>query len=172
MNFDNIEDNKDQVRVRKTLSPSVQILTVEEAEFKNNVNMKEYLALKLVNADGQYMKPQIYVTTNSGWARVKELATALGNPLVGDLTNDQIIGKLLGGKATFIIDGEIELANIDGNDVKVTRPVLRFSHFAFPTAELAQHNGEFRIKDKTSEGTTSDSPFVPVESGDVNDLPF
>lgn len=169
INFDEVGEIKGvEPRVRKMLSPSVQVLTVEEAEFKDNTNGKRYLALKLVNLEGQYMKPQLYVTTNSGWARVKELATSTGNPLVGNLDEDQVIGKILNKTAGFIVDGEITMADIDGNTVRVTRPNLRFTKFSFPVNELEANQGKFKIVDKTSPAENLET----VEQNDINDLPF
>jgi hypothetical protein len=169
INFDEVNEITGvEPRERKMLSPSVQVLTVEEAEFKDNANAKRYLALKLVNEKGQYMKSQIYVTTNSGWARVKELAASTGNPLAGNLDESQIVAKILGKSAGFIIDGEITMADIDGNTVKVTRPTLRFTKFSFPVNELEANQGKFKITDKTVAVETLDS----IPAVDVNDLPF
>lgn len=171
VNFNNIEENKSLVTKRKTIEPSVQILTIAEAEFKKNVNDKEYLALRLVNEDDQYLKPQIYVTTNSGWARVKELATSAGIVL-GEETNETIVAKLLGKKAGFVINGSKEIATIDGENVVVTRGELPFSKFSFPVADLANWEGKFKIVDKTA---TESAPSTGIDLGvkeDPNDLPF
>lgn len=170
INFDEVSEIKGvEPRVRKMLSPSTQILTIEEAEFKDNANGKRYLALKLTNNEGQYMKPQLYVTTNSGWARVKELATSVNNPLSGSLSEDQVISKILNKQAGFVIDGEITMVDIDGNTVKVTKPTLRFTKFSFPVNELANFEGKFRIVDKTVATT---EVMAEVEGNDINDLPF
>lgn len=151
INFDEIENGSNNGGTeRKTVSPGVDIFTIEEGEVKNNTNGKEFLALKFVNKDGKYLREQFYTTTPGALKRVKELASNAGVSLT-QATAEQVVAKLIGTKVGLIVGADKELADIDGNQVIVTRSRLKNPYnFSFKPDELEKwKDSKIVIEDKT-----------------------
>lgn len=173
INFNEVElggnSNNDRAP-RKTVSPGVDVFTIEEAEVKSNTNDKQYLALKFVNAAGQYLKEQFYITTANALKRVKELATNSGVTL-GEETAEQVAAKLIGTKVGLIVGGEKESAVIEGRETVVTRSRIKNAYnFSFKATELEKwKDSKIIIEDKTVPASAGvlDSP-----DDKSSDLPF
>lgn len=173
INFNEVDlnENSNSDRApRKTVSPGVDIFTIEEAEVKSNTNDKQYIALKFVNAAGQYLKEQFYITTTNALKRVKELATNAGVTL-GEETADQVAAKLIGNKVGLIVGADKENAVIDGRETVVTRSRIKNAYnFSFKAAELEKwKDSKITIEDKTVQAATT-GVDLPTEA--TSDLPF
>lgn len=171
LNFDELakDSNNSQFGPRKTAKPGVDVFTVEEAEVKNNVNGKEFIGFKFVNAEGQYFKEQFY-TNGFGGKRVFELATNAGLTLKGKVSTEDVAAQLIGSKVGLIVGGEKEDAVIDGKQLVVTRAKIKGAYnFSFKATELEKYkDAPFVIEDKTSGAVAS----VGEISADENELPF
>lgn len=171
INFDEKRDNGGQQFTRKTASPGVDVFTIEEAEIKNNVNGKEYVALKFVNGAGQYFKEQMY-TNGFGGKRVQELAENAGLVLTGQVTTDDLAPQLIGTKVGLIVGGDKEDAIIDGKQLVVTRAKLKGAYnFSFKPADLDKYKEyPITIEDKTAALSPTGSNLP--DTTEANDLPF
>lgn len=154
---------------RKTVSPGVDVFTIEEAEVKQNTNGKEFISFKFVNPKGQYLKEAFYTTTTNALKRVKEVATHAGIDL-GESDMEEVAAKLTGAKVGLIVGGEKENATIDGREVAVTRArIMGAYNFSFRPSELEfKRDAKIVIEDKTSIAPVQ----LPTDTAESNDLPF
>lgn len=174
INFDAPEMNApaQQQSERKTVSPGVDIFTIEEAEAKENSNGKAFIGFKFVNKDGKYFKDQFYITTVNAQKRVKELATNSGVSL-GQSTPEEIAAKLMGAKVGLVVGGDKEFADIDGKQVAVTRAKIKGAYnFSFKPTELEKwKDSKIEIEDKTV-GAVQQDPMSMSSTTSDDSLPF
>lgn len=158
---------------RKTVSPGVDLFTIEEAEVKQNTNNKEYIALKFVNKDGKYFKEQFYTTTVNALKRVKELATNSGIQL-GEEDMEGVAAKLMGAKVGLIVGGEKERVDINGDQVLVTRARIKNAYnFSFKPADFeSKKDSKIIIEDKTLVTAAPDNLAGATTTNPTDDLPF
>jgi len=176
MNFNFSEVAENTPIVSKQAKPGMALFTIKGVEFKTNSNDKAYFVVEFVNKENQTFKHQFYVSSPKAMARLKELSNNCKVTLGAAETPDLIIAKLVGKQVILIVDGDKEIANIDGKDVVVTRPTLRFVHFSFDVdSGVTLNNDNVIINDKTgglvpsAAGTPTDSLSAPAP---LNDLPF
>lgn len=172
LNFNNIPEN--QVQESKSVKPGVNVFTITSAESKVNKNDNAYLLIEFATADEKKFKALFYINSDKGLARVKELANNSGIEL-GEITVDALCTKLIGAKVGLIVDGEEQMADINGKLVKVTRPVLRFAKFSFKADAYEDFkNTPTKLKPLEPAITAVADPMAEMAQGSpaVNDLPF
>lgn len=175
INFNEVEvggSNNNTRAPRKTLSPGVYVLNIEEVEAKENTNGKPFLGIKFTNEEGQYVKEQFYATTANAFKRIKELATNAGVEL-GEDTLEEVAAKLIGNKVGLKLGGEKTNEIIEGTERAVTRAGINLAYnFSFKPADF-EKNKDFKVTvdDKTAPiAGPGEGLDLPKEDND--DLPF
>jgi hypothetical protein len=167
INFDGVSD-VDNSAQNLYVKPGAQVLTVKEVESLSNSNGKEYLKVTFESDKGGTFPQQFYLTP-AALPRIQHLMKNFtGSELVGNVSTDQMIAKLVGTSANCIVDGETKLNN---NQKVVTYPILRFRGFASPIDQPTPFtDSDIKTEDKTTPVVVN--PFVLSDTDDSDPLPF